>query len=262
MQDVYCSLKLTGVAASVCNALGVGKPGSADEPIDVITKLTEGKGVDRVLMYNPDAVALWIFEKYTHLFTPVMLGSDVTLPLQSVMPSVTPVCFATMYTGAEPEVHGIQSYTKPVVKTDSVFDALIRAGKRPCIVSTGEDSMSKIFLEREMDYFIVETPDEANEKAKELIKEDKYDLICVYNGNYDGTMHRHAPEGEESIEALKHNIKAFADLRKAVEENWKNHKTLIGFAPDHGCHEIDGGCGSHGLMMPEDMNIIHFYGVI
>ena len=178
----------------------------------MLTKLTEGRGIDRVLMYNPDAVALWIFEKYTHLFAPVMLGTDVTLPLQTVMPSVTPVCFATMYTGAEPEIHGIQSYTKPVVKTDSVFDALIRAGKKPCIVSTGNDSMSKIFLEREMDYFIVETPDEANEKAIELIKEDKYDLIAVYNGNYDGTMHRHAPEGEESIEALKHNVNAFATL--------------------------------------------------
>ena len=45
-------------------------------------------------------------------------------------------------------------------------------------------------------------------------------------------------------------------------ENWKTHKTLIGFAPDHGCHEIDGGCGSHGLYMPEDMNIVHFYGLI
>lgn len=38
------------------------------------------------------------------------------------------------------------------------------------------------------------------------------------------------------------------------------HNTLIGFAMDHGCHEIDGNCGSHGLDMPEDLNITHFYG--
>lgn len=262
MLDLFCSLRLTGVAASVCGALGVEAPKSAAEPLDILTKLTEGKGVDRVLMYNPDAVALWIFEKYTDLFTPVMLNSDITLPLQTVMPSVTPVCFATMYTGVTPEVHGIQSYTKPVVKTDSVYDALIRAGKKPCIVSTGNDSMSKIFLERDMDYFIVETPDEANEKALELIKEDKYDLISVYNGNYDGRMHRVGPEGEEAIEALKHNVKSYETFANAIRENWKDHKTLLAFAPDHGCHEIDGGAGSHGLMMPEDMNIIHFYGII
>ena len=262
MQDIFCPLKLTGVAASLCNALGIEAPETAEKSLDVMNKLAEDKGVDRVFMYNPDAVALWVFEKYTDIFTPVMLNSDITLPLQTVMPSVTPVCFATMYTGAEPAVHGIQSYTKPVVRTDSVFDVLIRNGKKPCIVSTGNDSMSKIFLEREMDYFIVETPDEANEKAVELIKEDKYDLICVYNGNYDGRMHRVGPEGDEAIEALKHNVKAYETFAQAIRENWKNHKTLLGFAPDHGCHEIDGGAGSHGLMMPEDMNIVHFYKVI
>lgn len=262
MQDVFCPIKLTGVAASICEAAGVNPPESAEKSIDIINSLTKDKGIDRVFMYNPDAVALWIFEKYTELFAPVMLNSDITLPLQSVMPSVTPVCFGTMYTGAEPSVHGIQSYTKPVIKTDSVFDAFIRAGKKPCIVSTGNDSMSKIFLEREMDYYIVETPDEANEKALELIREDKYDLICVYNGNYDGRMHRVGPEGEEAIEALKHNVKAYENFAEAIRKEWKEHKTLLAFAPDHGCHEIDGEAGSHGLMMPEDMNIIHFYGVI
>lgn len=262
MQDVFCPIKLTGVAASICEAVGVAPPESAEKAIDIITALTEEKGIDRVFMYNPDAVALWIFEKYTEVFAPVMLNSDITLPLQTVMPSVTPVCFGTMYTGAEPAIHGIQSYTKPVIKTDSVFDAFIRAGKKPCIVSTGNDSMSKIFLEREMDYFIVDSPDEANAKALELINEDNYDLICVYNGNYDGRMHRVGPEGDEAIEALKHNIRAYETFAEAIRKNWTDHKTLLAFAPDHGCHEIDGEAGSHGLMMPEDMNIIHFYGVI
>jgi predicted AlkP superfamily pyrophosphatase or phosphodiesterase len=262
MQDVFCPIKLTGVAASVCEAAGVNPPECADKSIEIINSLTKDKGIDRVFMYNPDAVALWIFEKYTELFSPVMLNSDITLPMQTVMPSVTPVCFGTMYTGAEPAVHGIQSYTKPVIKTDSVFDAFIRAGKKPCIVSTGNDSMSKIFLEREMDYYIVETPDEANKKALELIREDKYDLICVYNGNYDGRMHRVGPEGEEAIDALKHNVKAYETFAEAIRKEWTDHKTLLAFAPDHGCHEIDGEAGSHGLMMPEDMNIVHFYGVI
>ena len=35
--------------------------------------------------------------------------------------------------------------------------------------------------------------------------------------------------------------------------------TLLGFAMDYGCHKIDGGCGSHGLDMPEDINIVHLY---
>ena len=139
---------------------------------------------------------------------------------------------------------------------------MIRAGKKCTIVSTANDSMAKIYLEREMDYYIVETPDEGNKKALELIREDKYDLICVYNGNYDGRMHRVGPEGEEAIDALKHNVKAYETFADAIRKEWTDHKTLLAFAPDHGCHEIDGEAGSHGLMMPEDMNIIHFYKVI
>ncbi len=260
--EIYCPLSLKGIAASLTGALCVNSPNEAEAPLEIMRKFIEDKNIDRVLMYNPDAVALWIFEKYTDIFEPVMLRTQLTLPLQTVMPSVTPVCFATMYTGVEPDIHGIKAYRKPVVKTDTVFDALIRAGKKPCIVSTGEDSMSRIFLERDMDYFIVDTPDEANEKAIELIKEDKYDLICVYNANYDSTMHKVGPEGEAAIEALRHNTAAFATLADAVKTYWANHTTLVGFAPDHGCHEIDGQSGGHGLMMPEDMNIIHFYGVI
>jgi len=260
MQDIFCELKLTSVAASVCSALGAEKPKEANEPLEAIVKLCEGKNVDRVLMYNPDAIALWIFEKYAPLFTPVMLNTSITLPLESVMPSVTPVCFGTMYTGASPEVHGIQKYEKPVIKTDSVFDALIRAGKKPCIVSTGNDSMSKIFLERGMDYFIVETPDEANEKAIELIKEDKYDFIAVYNGNYDYTMHRNGPEAPISLAELRVNTAMYATYAAMIERHWGAHNTLLGFAMDHGCHEIDGDCGAHGLDMPEDLNIVHLYG--
>jgi hypothetical protein len=33
----------------------------------------------------------------------------------------------------------------------------------------------------------------------------------------------------------------------------------MGFAMDHGCHEIDGGAGAHGLDMSEDINILHMY---
>ena len=44
-----------------------------------------------------------------------------------------------------------------------------------------------------------------------------------------------------------------------IRKYWKGHNTLVGFAMDHGCHEIDGGCGSHGLDMEEDLNIVHLY---
>ena len=266
MSDLFNSIPLTGIAASLARAMDVPPPAEAHPPIDAIDQLvkmnTFDGTVDRIFMYNPDAVAMWLYQKYTDYYLPLLRHTGLTLPLCAVMPSVTPVCFGTMYTGATPEVHGIRTYVKPVIRIDTLFDALLRAGKKCAIVSTEGDSLSHIFLEREMDYFIYPTVDECTEKALELIREDRHDFILLYNADYDSTMHRNAPEGAESLEVLKKNIRVFDTIAKTIEEHWGSHKTLLGFAPDHGCHEIDGGLGSHGLEMPEDLNILHFYTVI
>ena len=110
-----------------------------------------------------------------------------------------------------------------------------------------------------MDYFIFETIPEINAKAAELILSDAYDVIVVYNGNYDSTMHRHGPEASISLAELKANSEAFALFSELIRTHWKQHHTLVGFAMDHGCHEIDGNLGSHGLDMEEDLNIVHLY---
>ena len=169
--------------------------------------------------------------------------------------------FASMYSGVMPDIHGIKKYEKPVLSVNTVFDSFIKAGKKAAIVSTAKDSISMIFLERDMEYFIYDTPEEVNAKALELIDEDKFDLIVIYNGNYDGTMHKFGPEDEMSLKALEMNVEFYAELVEKINCKWKNHNVFYGFCPDHGCHEIDGGCGSHGLDMEEDMNVIHFYGI-
>ena len=50
MQDIYCPLQLTGVAAALTGALGVPAPQSAAPALEALTTLCEG-GVDRILMY-------------------------------------------------------------------------------------------------------------------------------------------------------------------------------------------------------------------
>lgn len=263
--EQYNSISLTHLAATLADALGVERPHEAHEPITSLENLVKkqaGGRVDRIFMYNPDAVAQWLYQKYTPWFDGVHRHTQLSVPLQTVMPSVTPVCFGTMYTGALPEVHGIRKYEKPVIRIDTLFDAVIRAGKKCAIVADPKCSMSNIFLEREMDYFRFDTIEEINRKAMELIEADTYDLLVVYNGNYDSTMHKNGPESEVSLNALHDNIASFDRLCTAIEQRWTSHDTLVAFAMDHGCHEIDGSCGSHGLDMPEDLNILHHYGVI
>lgn len=266
MADYYNSISLASLAATLADCLGVERPREAHAPISSLQSLvargTKSGHVDRIFMYNPDAIGLWLYQKYTAWFDGVHRHTQLSVPLRTVMPSVTPVCFGTMYTGALPEVHGIRKYEKPVIRIDTLFDAVLRAGKRAAIVGDPQCSMSHIFLERSMDYFRFDTIEEINEKALQLIDEDQYDLLVVYNGNYDSIMHKTGPESEEALAALQDNIRSFDRLCTRIEERWSAHDTLLAFAMDHGCHEIDGGCGSHGLDMPEDLNILHHYGLV
>lgn len=254
---------LDTLAAALAYAMGIDAPKEAAEPNPALVEYIDATlgrgGADRVFMYNPDAIAEWIYRKYPRLTREVTRRCDLELPMATVMPSVTPVCFGTMYTGAQPAVHGITKYEKPVIKIDTLFDAIIRAGKKPAIVADSECSMGKIFLERDMDYYIFDTVEEVNAKAAELVLADKHDFIAVYNGNYDGTMHKTGTESIEALSELHTNSRAFGTFAEMIKAHWQSHNTLLGFAMDHGCHDIDSGCGSHGLDMDEDINIVHLY---
>ena len=254
---------LDTLCGALTYAMGIEAPAYAAPANEALCRYIDeafsGQKADRIFMYNPDAIAQWICEKYPDFLKEVTARTDLQLPLRSVMPSVTPVCFGTMYTGAQPEVHCIRKYEKPVITIDTIFDALIRAGKKPVIIAYGNCSLSKIYLERDMDYYILGSVAEVNAKAAQLIMEDKHDFYVVYNGNYDSVMHKKAPESSHSLGELRINSHAYAMFDYLISTHWNNHRTLMGFAMDHGCHEIDEDLGSHGLDMPEDLNILHFY---
>ncbi len=256
---------LDTICGALAYAMGIEPPEYAAEKnselANYIDRIFQGEKADRVVMYNPDAIAQWVYEKYPEYFSEMESSVEKPIYLSSVMPSVTPVCFGTMYTGAQPKVHGIQKYEKPVITIDTIFDALIRAGKKVALITYGGASLGKIFLNRDMDYFhfgegkIVSV----NAKMAEVILNDKHDFIVVYNGNYDSTMHKNGPESAKSLAELRVNSHIFSVLSELIDRNWHHHNTLVGFAMDHGCHEIDGECGSHGLDMTEDLNIVHLY---
>lgn len=249
---------ISSVCATVLKLLGVEVPGGIEAPNDDILNISER--ADCAVLYNPDAIGWWLYEKYPQFFAPAKECSALDTRLTSVMPSVTPVCFASMYSGLTPDGHGIKKYEKPVLTCDTLFDILLKAGKKCAIVSTAGDSISKIFLERNMGYYIYSGKAAVNRKAKQLIKKGGYDLIVIYNPDYDSTMHSHGPEHSASLRHLKANVKTYSGIVDTIKASCGGKKVFYGFCPDHGCHLIDGNRGSHGLDMYEDMNVIHFYG--
>jgi hypothetical protein len=131
---MYNEISLDRLCAALCYAMGIDAPEFAAKADERLTAYVDekfgGEKADRIFMYNPDAIAQWIYEKYPQLFVEMDNRTELSLPYKTVMPSVTPVCFGTMYTGAQPSVHGIQKYEKPVIKIDTIFDAFIRAAQR------------------------------------------------------------------------------------------------------------------------------------
>ena len=133
MSEFFNSICITSAAPTVAEIMGMSAPDSMGDTNKILLKLAEkklcGRKADRAVLYNPDAVALWLYQKYTDLFADAVIASDIDIPMLSVMPSVTPVCFASMYTGAMPDYHGIKKYEKPVLTVDTLFDICIRNGK-------------------------------------------------------------------------------------------------------------------------------------
>ncbi len=267
---------LTRYASTIADLSGVARPQSADEPLlwveDVLTDVCK-KPFDRVFIQNPDCCAQWLYQKYPDAIEPVLKHTQVTVPFQTVMPSVTPVCFATMYTGALPSVHGIRKYEKPIVKTDSLFDSWIKAGKKVCLVSTTTASMSNIFKDRDFDIINCTVDGETQEgmaiqKVQDIILEDKYDVVIFYSWMYDTMDHKYGPESKEALTALYRQSSAFDMLVSTIKRYWTDHNTLISFSTDHGCHksvpcaENKFHEGDHGTDSPLDLNILHFLGAI
>ena len=258
---------ITRTASTILSLLGVSSPLEMDAPIEEVlhkaldrfSSVNAQAPCDRIFMYNPDAVAMWIYEKYADYFTEMEKCTDLRLPMLSVVPPVTPVCFGSMYSGLLPAKHGILKYEKPILRVPTIFDVLSEAGKKVAIVSTEGDSISKIFLEREIDYYIYPKKEDCNQKALELIARNRYDCIVLYNGDYDYYMHRHTPEGKRALRALRENIATFQEIHTAIRTHWSTHRTALAFAPDHGCHRAYAFLGTHGIEQPCDMNIPHFY---
>ncbi len=252
---------LADIAKTVAEILGIEPPKGATTDLEPLRQLANGRKAEKLLIFNPDAVALWLWQKYPQYFIPVARHTSLALPMHSVMPSVTPVNFATIYTGMTPDGHGINEYKKPVLKCDTLFDAMLRAGKRVAIVAVTGCSVASIFLERDgIDYYINPTEEDALPVGLEVINSDKYDCIIIYQGNYDGTMHRCGVEDPQSLAALESNGENFDTLVSAAKKVWRGKSSLYGWVTDHGAHNNDIGRGMHGTDMPEDLNVIHFWG--
>ena len=263
MNDTMNTAPLEGLTGALAYAMGIEPPIHAEAAnetlVEYIDKALAGAKADRIFMYNTDAIGQWVYEKYPQLSECCRDRVDLELPMRCPDPPKTPVCFGTMYTGAKPKVHGIEVYEKKLITIDTLFDALVRAGKKVALLSRRGYSMAVIFHERPIDYYFYTNWPDVNAKAAELIVKDEYDFILCYNAHFDDVMHKTGPESMEALSQMNFNYQTYAMFDTMIKTHWKGHNTLMGFGMDHGCHEKPDGKGTHGDNIPEDRNILHLY---
>ncbi len=262
----FNTIPITHIAQTLADVMNIEPPkhseGNIDELKNYILSNTKSGKIEKVLIYNPDAIGQWFVEKYADKFCKVEKYAPYKLKMLSVIPPKTPVCFASIYSGASPSVHGICRYVKPILEIDTLFDALVRAGKKPCIVSVANQSMDRIFRNRAMDYYSLDNDKSAVDMALKLIETSDYDFIAVYNQDYDSIMHITHPKSKRAIAAADKYNHYFSLLAEQVKKHWSNQDSLIAYMPDHGVHREWYLLGQHGKNITQDMNIIHFYGVM
>ena len=265
MADHYNRYPLKHFAGIVAHSMDLPLPESFAPSIPWVCQVLKerlGGSADRAVLYHADAVGMHIWQKYPHLLAPVQVHTSLALPFCSTVESVTPVAHASMYTGMDPEGHGIMTYTRPQLTCATLFDELIKAGKRPAILSYKGDTFEHIFKGRDMDYFFIRNTVELEEKALELIESDAYDVISMHPCAYDSTAHQYGPESKEALNIMAREAEVFQRIAEALGQYRGKHRTLLTYSPDHGQHPIMGGGGEHGSKMTEDMNIVHFFGTI
>lgn len=250
---------------TLCALFGVPEPAECGAAgvaavVDQAEHLTgRPGGIARGLIFCPDAVGEVHRQKYPEKLARVEKLAGFRIPSASVMPSVTPVCYGTIFSGASPTVHGIRKYEKPVLEIPTLFDVFAEAGKEVAIVAVNGCSIDTIFRRRKVDYYSFRTDAQSFEMTKKLLEEDKYDLIISYYTSYDHLSHKHGPYAPVSEDALETAVRYFEELTALTERVWQRADRVVAWVPDHGNHVVDEHSGTHGTNTPEDMVVNHFY---
>ena len=263
MSDHYNCFPLKHFAGIVADCMDLPLPESFAPSVDWVSAILKerlGGTADRAVLYHADAVGQYIWQKYTDYFEPVYRHTSLTVPFVSTVESVTPVAHASMYTGMDPEGHGIRTYVRPKLECTTLFDVLIRAGMKPAIVAQEDSTFVHIFAGREMDVFQAPNAYAVQEKTLELLESDRYDVVSIHTFDYDNAAHAYGPESKEALNAVAIEAEGFHRLAEVMEKYRGKHRTLLTYSPDHGQHPIPGNRGTHGSKLIEDMNIVHFFG--
>ena len=244
---------MTSVALTICKTLGVRLPSSAEgSPLPEVAESLKQTERLTVVVIDAFGVSTWKKVKDRTLTFNKLRDLHGTV-ITSVMPSITPVNFATMLTGASPTIHGIRNREQPL-RLETIFDVLRETGMVSATAARAKSS-NGILISPHADRPGVAASNldsEVTEIACRMIDDD-VNLLWVQLLDIDDAGHAHGPHSPEGAEAAG---RADANLRIILDAARAKGYSIMVLA-DHGQHPSSDGNykGVHGTDMPEDLNV-------
>ena len=212
-------------------------------------------GCGQVAALAPDALGLFAWEKWNSEMPFLRsLHAKHSLILHSVMPSITPVNFAAMVTGADLSVHGVHAKTDQFA-CETLFQLVRKAGGRSAGVGlagyTGSD-----LLGRHADIWgnAGDGSDTGvEEKIIEIVDHDAPQFLIAQLGRVDDVFHRYGPSSPSVVPMLKETDTRLERLVKHL----KHVRYGVIILSDHGQHDVPdaregANKGTHGTDRWED----------
>ena len=251
MPDFY---SMKAVAPTVCAILGLPLPKSALEPpiAPIVAGLKQRKNA-AVLALDALGILPWSLWKDEMPFLKA-LHEKHSITIKAIMPSITPVNFACMLTGAELETHGIQTRELDF-KCETLYDVLRKAGAKSLGAGyagyTGE-----LLLARCADIPCVAEygpPMNITDKIIAAFASAQPRFTIAQFGEPDTVFHKFGPSDPQVIPTLQECDKALEKLTNYLA----TQDTNIIILADHGQHDIpnppeNAKRGKHGTDTPED----------
>jgi len=238
----------------VSRALGVRPPSSSERgPHREAVRTLEATERLAVVVVDAFGLSTWRAVKgRTPCFDSLHAAHGATI--KSVMPSITPVNFATMLTGASPESHGIINREQPL-RLETIFHVLRDEGRASATAARALSSLG-ILISPHADRPGIAASNTDEEVTRIAIRalEDEASLLWVQLLDVDDAGHAHGPLIVEGHEAAS---RADSNLRRILASAHRGGYSAIILA-DHGQHTVvrDGVVqGTHGTDMREDLMV-------
>lgn len=246
---------MRSVAPTVCSVLGIRSPRKAER--EPLPEVVESLGPQRrlaVVVIDAFGSSTWDAAK-TETPTFNAIANRHLLHLRSVMPTITPVNFATMLTGASPDVHLIRAREEELTH-ETIFDVLRREGRTSATAARALSSLGILISP------FADLPGIAETNLDEDVCglavgaiEEGANLVWVQLLDVDEVGHSHGPFSLESIAAC-HG--ADTHLKYITRSAYQEGYGLIVLA-DHGQHpmvrENGSKVGTHGTLADEDVYV-------